>query len=83
MIESRMPNENPLWPPPPPAVGWWADVNATIKETQTAVSSRIIILSRLAVVLKDKVFSHRRGGRRWHIGVGYPRNQKPLRSIFH
>lgn len=47
MIESRMPKENPLWPPPPPAVGWWATVTATIRATQTAVSSRIIILSRL------------------------------------
>lgn len=46
MIESRMPKENPLWPPPPPAVGWWADVMATIRETQTAVNSRIINVSR-------------------------------------
>lgn len=43
MIESRMPNEYPLWPPPPP-MGWWANAIVTVTQTHTAANSRIMVV---------------------------------------
>lgn len=43
MIESRMPKEYPLRPPPPPIVGWCAHASATTRENQTAERIRIML----------------------------------------